>query len=91
MPMLQRFKSAAFELGITLVPIAALACMQLLLAPYTVAALGLIDPEIEAWAIPSLQGGIVREYAVIAIIIAAYWLVTGALVRGQFLRIRSPT
>lgn len=89
MPMLQRFKGAAFGLGITLVPIAALACVQFLLAPYTVAAMGMMDPAIDARAVSSLQRGLVDAYAVIALIIAAYWLLVAALGRGQFLRIKS--
>ena len=87
--MLQRSKDAALGLGITLLPIAALACMQFLLAPYTVATLGLMDPEIEDRAVSSLRGGIPRVYAVIALIVAAYWLLVATLGRGRFLRIRS--
>lgn len=89
MPMLQRFKGAAFGLGITLVPIAALACVHFLLAPYTVATVYNADQEIEARLVSTLRHGIVRAYTVIALIIAAYWSLAAALGRGQVLRIRS--
>lgn len=87
--MLQRFKDAAFGVGITLVPIAALACVQFLLAPYTAAAVYDLDPTTAARAASSLRHGVVRNYTVIALIIAAYWLLAAALGRGQVLRIRS--
>ena len=89
MPMLQRFKGAAFGFGITLVPIAALACVHFLLAPYTAATVYDLDPTTAARAASSLRHGIVRAYTVIALIIAAYWLLAAALGRGQVLRIRS--
>lgn len=89
MPMLQRFKGAAFGLGITLVPIAALACVHFLLAPYTAATVYDLDPTAAARAASSLRHGIARAYTVIALIIAAYWLLAAALGRGQVLRIRS--
>jgi hypothetical protein len=89
MPMLQRFKDAAFGLGITLVPIVALACVQFLLAPYTAATVYDLDPTTAPRAASSLRHGIVRPYTVIALIIAAYWLLAAALGRGQVLRIRS--
>ena len=89
MPMLQRFRDAAFGLGITLVPIAALACVQLLLVPYTAVSVFMADPEIEARVMSSFRGELLRGYAVIALIIAAHWLLTAALGRGQILRIRS--
>ena len=89
MPMLPRFKGAAFGLGITLVPIAALACVQFLLAPYTAATVYDLDPTTAAPVASSLRHGIVRAYTVIALIIAAYWLLAAALGRGQVLRIRS--
>lgn len=89
MTMLHRFKGAAFGLGITLVPIAALACVHFLLAPYTAATVYDLDPTTAARAASSLRHGIVRAYTVIALIIAAYWLLAAALGRGQVLRIRS--
>jgi hypothetical protein len=89
MPMLQRFKGAALGLGITLLPIAALACGHFLLAPYTAATVYDLDPTTEARAASSLRHGIVRAYIVIALIMAAYWMLAAALGRGQVLRIRS--
>jgi len=87
--MLQRFKGAAFGLGITLVPIAALACVHFLLVPYTAATVYNVDQETEARLVSNLRQGIVRAYPVIALIIAAYWLLAAALGRGEVLRIRS--
>jgi hypothetical protein len=87
--MLQRFKRAASGLGITLVPIAALACVQFLLAPYTVAAVGMMDPEIDAWAVSSFRVELAYVYTVVALIIAAYWLLVATLGSGQFLQIKS--
>ena len=87
--MLQRFKGAAFGFGITLVPIAALACVHFLLAPYTAATVYDLDPTTAARAISSLRHGIARAYTVIALIIAAYWLLVAVLGRTQVLRIRS--
>ena len=89
MPMHQRFKDAAFGLGITLVPIAVLACVHFLLVPYTVATVYDLDPTTAARVASSLRHGIVRACAVIALIIAAYWLLAAALGRGQVLQIRS--
>lgn len=87
--MLQRFKSAAFGFGITLVPIAVLACVQFLLAPYTIAVIVGMDPETNARAVSSLRHGLVGGYSVIALIIAAHWLLVATLGRGAFLRIKS--
>ncbi len=89
MPTLQRFKGAALGLGITLVPIAALACVQILLVPYTAATVYDLDPTTAARAASSLRHGIVRAYTVVALIIAAYWLLAAALGRGEVLRIRN--
>ena len=89
MPMLQRFKGAAFGMAITLVPIAALACAQFLLAPYTVAVVGRMDPNIDAWAVSSIRNMLARDYPVVALIIAAYWLLVATLGKGQILRIKS--
>src|SRR5689334_7720202 len=89
MPMLQRLKVAAFGLGITLVPIVALACVQFLLAPYTVATVGRMDPGIDAWAVSSIRRDVVSFYSVVALIIAAYWLLAAALGRERFLQIKS--
>ena len=89
MPMLQRFKGAALGLAITLVPIAAVACLHFLLVPYTVATVYRADPEIEARVVSSLRAGVPRFYAIVALVIAAYWLFTAALGRGRFLRIGS--
>ncbi len=87
--MLQRLKGAAFGLGITLVPIAALACVQFLLAAYTVAAVGMMDPTLDPWAVPAFRRSVLNFYSVVALVIAAYWLLMATLCRGQFLRIRS--
>jgi hypothetical protein len=89
MPMLQHFKGAAFGLGITLIPVAGLACVQYLLAPYTAATVYDLDPTTAARAASSLRHGVVRNYSVIALIIAAHWLLAAALGRGQVLRIKS--
>ena len=87
--MLQRFKGAALGLGITLVPIAALACVQFLLAPYTVAAVGMMDPKIDTWAVSQVRGSLAAGYSVIVLIIAAYWLLTATVGGRQFLQIKS--
>src|SRR6478672_3158303 len=89
MPMHQRFKGAAFGLGITLVPIAVLALAHFLLAPFTAATVYDLDPTTAARLASALRRGIARAYIVIALIIAAYWLLAAALGRGQVLRIRS--
>src|SRR5690349_7361119 len=89
MSMLQRFMSAAFGLGVTLVPLAALACVQFMLARYTVTAVFNADPPIAERAVASFQRGVVNFYAVVALIAAAYWLLISMLGRGRFLRIKS--
>lgn len=88
MPMPQRFRSAGVGFGITMAPIAVIACLQFLFAPYTVA-LVYTDPDYVAWAVPSLRGILVNVHAVVALIIAAYWLFVAILGGGQFLRIKS--
>ena len=89
MLMLQRFKGAAFGLAITLLPIATLACAQFLLAPYTVAVVGRMDPNIDTWAVSSFRGMLAKEYPVVALILAVHWLLVAALGSAQFLRIKS--
>lgn len=84
-----RFKRAALGIGITLGPLAALAFAQFLLAPETVAQVGGMDPKVDAWAVSAVRSSLVQGYSVITIIIMAYWLLTGTLGRGQFLKIRS--
>lgn len=86
--MPQRFRSAAFGFGITVAPIAVIACLQFLLVPYTVA-LRDTDPEYVAWAVPSLRGILVNIHAVVVLIIAAYWLFVATFGGGQILRIKS--
>ncbi len=51
--MPQRVKGAAFGFGITMAPIAVIACLQFLFVPYTVVN---TDPEYVAWAVRSLRG-----------------------------------
>ena len=68
-------------------PIAVIACLQFLFAPCTVALID-TDPEYVAWAVPSLRRILVNIHAVVALIIAAYWLFVATLGGGQFLRIR---
>ena len=87
--MVQRFNGAALGLGITLLPIAALACAHLLLVPYTLATVHMFDPSIDPRMVPAIRSGLMRDYAIIALIVAAYWLLVATLGRGQFLRIRS--
>ena len=89
MSTLQRFKGAAFGLGVTLVPLAALACVQFMLARYTVTAVFNADPAIAERFIASFQRELVNFYAVVTLIVAAYWLLVAALGRGQVLRIKS--
>ena len=84
-----RFKRAVLGMGITLAPVAALACTQFLLAPHTVAAVGGMDPKVDAWAVSAVRSSLVQGYSVIATIIMVYWLLTGTLGWGQSLKIRS--
>lgn len=84
-----RLKRAALGMGITLAPVAALACAQFLLAPRTVAVVGGMDPQVDVWAVSAVRCSLVQGYTVIATTISAYWLLTGTFSRGQFLKVRS--
>ena len=84
-----RFKSAVLGLGITLAPVAALACAQFLFAPHTVASVGGMDPKIDTWAVSSFRSALAEAYSVVGAIIFTYWLLTAMLGKGQFLHIRS--
>lgn len=84
-----RFKRAVLGMGLTLVPVAALAYAQFLLAPHTVAVAGGMDPQVDAWAVSAVRSSLAQGYTVIATIIFAYWLLTGTFGKGQFLKIKS--
>jgi hypothetical protein len=83
-----RLKAVALGCGITVAPVFALACVQLLLAPSTVRKAG-FDPTTDGWVVSQYQAVLVSFYAWIVAIVFAYWFLTGALGRGQFLKIRS--
>ncbi|HTU13465.1 MAG TPA: hypothetical protein VMG08_21425 [Allosphingosinicella sp.] len=89
MPMPQHVKDAAFGLGVTLLPIFVLACVQYLSAPYTMTVVYMNDPQTEAWAVQSWRHILVIQYAVIALLIAACWLPVAKLGGARFLRIGS--
>lgn len=84
-----RFKSAALGLGVTLAPVAALACVQFLLASQTVLSVRGVDPMIETWAVSSFRSALAKAYSVVTALIIAYWLFVAMLSRGQFLKVRS--
>jgi hypothetical protein len=84
-----RLRSAAFGFGVTLGAVAAIACAQFLAAPYTVAFVGGMDPAIDAWAVTSFRKVLAEGYSVVGLLIALYWLLSGALGRERLLEIRS--
>ena len=84
-----RFKGAAIGFGVTLVWIAALAGAQFLLAPHTVAVVGGMDPEIDAWVVTQLRAQLAETYAIIALILSAYWVLSAVFGGSQFLGIKS--
>jgi hypothetical protein len=82
-------KSAAVGFGITLAWVAALASIQFLLVPYTVAVVGRMDPEIDDWAISAFRSQLAEAYAIVASILAAYWLLSAILGKGRFLEVKN--
>lgn len=83
-----RLKAVALGSGVTVASVSALACIQLLLAPITVRKAG-FDPATDGWVVFQYQAVVVSFYAWVVAIVFAYWLLTGTLCRGQFLKIKS--
>lgn len=84
-----RLKSAAIGFGVTLATIAILAGAQFLLAPHTVAVVGRMDPEIDAWAVSQLRWQLTEFYTTVIAMMTIYWLLGTLAGRGQLLRVRS--
>ena len=84
-----RLKSAAIGFGVTLATIAALAGAQFSLAPHTVAVVGRMDPEIDAWAVSQLRWQLGKFYAMVTAMLAIYWSLVAVAARGRLLRIKS--
>jgi hypothetical protein len=83
-----RLKGVAIGSGVTVAPVLVLAGVQLLLASSTVRKFG-YDPTIDGLFVSEFQAALVRFHAWIVAIVFAYWLLTGTLGGGQFLKIKS--
>lgn len=84
-----RIKRAGLGLGVTLMPIAALATAQYVIAPYSVAINLGNDPELNARAVSDLRRSLAHLYSVVALVLAIYWLLTAFLGGIQLLKIKS--
>jgi hypothetical protein len=88
-PAYDRLKRAAYGFGVTVALLAAIACVQLLVARQTVIEVGGMDPDVNTWAVSYFQSTLIAFYAVVGSFVIAYWLLMATLERGQFLGIRS--
>lgn len=80
--------AAARGLAVTIVPLAALAAVNLYFAPQIVERIVGVDPAIETWAVPALRGALIEGYLVVTAIVIGYWLFSAAFGRGQILDVR---
>lgn len=87
--VLDRVKAAAIGLGLTLTPLAVMAIAQFVFARQIVMNVSGFNPDIDVWVVSTLRSNLVTSYAVIALIVIAYWLLTAMLGRGQFLETKS--
>lgn len=83
-----RLKSAIIGFGATIAVISALAGAQFVLVPHTVAVVGRLDPDIDAWAVSLLRRQVVEFHAIVAAVMASYWLLCAVAGSGQLLRSR---
>ena len=84
-----RLKEATVGFAVTTLPLAAIEAGQLLIARYTVLVVGGMNPDVDTWAVTQYRGDLTCSYAVVACVVAAYWLLTAGLSRGHFLAVRS--
>lgn len=83
-----RFKSATLGICVTLAPLLAIACTQLVLSPSIVERAG-FDPPSDSWAVFQYRQVLLSSYAWIAAIVVAYWMAALTLGRGEILLIKN--
>lgn len=84
-----RLSNALLGLCLTIAPLAAMACAQAMFAREILIVMGWVEARDGVRAIPMFRSMIMVFYVVTVIPIVAYWLLTGLLSRGEFLRVRT--
>lgn len=81
-------KQAVIGTGITLAAVTAIAAIQILYVPHTLATMGNLDPSRHDWAVSAIQRDFAKNYSLIFFIIIVYWSLMAVFGKGQFLKIR---